>query len=66
MYVIDIAFPDSSPASVAVQRLILQSIHKKMGPGSSELLYLANFQDFIVHSAVLRSLKFEQGSKKGT
>ena len=43
----------------------LQSIHKKMGPGSGELPYLAIFRDFIVHSAVLRTLKFEKGSKKG-
>ena len=39
----------------------LQSIHKKMGPGSGELPYLAIFRDFIVHSAVLRTLKFEKG-----
>ena len=38
---------------------------KKMGPGSGELPYLAIFRDFIVHSAVLRTLKFEKGSKKG-
>ena len=44
----------------------LQSIHKKMGPGSGELPYLAIFRDFIVHSAMLRNLKFEKGSKKGT
>ena len=44
---------------------LLQSIHKKMGPGSGELPYLAIFRDFIVHSAVLRTLKFEKGSKKG-
>ena len=31
----------------------LQSIHKKMGPGSGELPYLAIFRDFIVHSAGL-------------
>ena len=43
----------------------LQSIHKKMGSGSSELPYLAVFRDFIVHSAVLQTLKFEKGSKKG-
>ena len=36
-----------------------------MGPGSGELPYLAIFRDFIVHSAVLRTLKFEKGSKKG-
>ena len=45
---------------------LLQSIHKKMGSGSGELPYLAIFRDFIVHSAVLRNLKFEKGSKKGT
>ena len=45
--------------------MTLQSIHKKMGPGSGELPYLAIFRDFIVHSAVLRTLKFEKGSKKG-
>ena len=45
--------------------LVLQSIHKKMGSGSGELPYLAVFRDFIVHSAVLRTLKFEKGSKKG-
>ena len=37
-----------------------------MGPDSGELPYLAIFRDFIVHSAVLRNLKFEEGSKKGT
>ena len=35
-----------------------------MGPGSGELPYLAIFRDFIVHSAVLRTLKFEKGSKR--
>ena len=46
--------------------LHLQSIHKKMGPGSGELPYLAIFRDFIVHSAVLRNLNFERESKKGS
>ena len=35
-----------------------------MGPGSGELPYLAIFRDFIVHSAVLRTLKFEKGPKR--
>ena len=43
---------------------VLHSIHKKMGPGSGELPYLAIFRDFIVHSAVLRTLKFEKGPKR--
>ena len=37
-----------------------------MDPGYGELTYLAIFGDFIVHIAVLRNLKFEKGSKKGT
>ena len=42
----------------------VQSIHKKMGPGSGELPYLAVFRDFVVHSAVLQNLKFEKWSKR--
>ena len=49
----------------AIGSYLVQSIHKKLGPGSGELPYLAIFRDFIVHSAVLRTLKFEKGSKKG-
>ena len=60
--------PEKHAASLQVNTHMymttLQSIHKKIGSG--ELPYLAIFRDFIVHSAVLRNLKFEKGSKKGT